>query len=117
MITSLQLSTTLIYDVSRRWILYLNMCMDVSSLEASGDTAPFTLEPILLNPEGGQYVDPILPGDLSDLIVGRRGSGSRGGTDEAAEKSAHPGGAQRCGFAMTHTFPPFPFGTGRNFRP
>ena len=57
----------LLYDVSRRWSLYLKRCVAVSALDALeslGDNIPFTLEPILLELEGGLYIGPILLGDL-----------------------------------------------------
>ena len=85
MISSPHLSTTLIYDVPQWWSLYLNRCVAVlesEALEAPGDNVPFTLDPILLELEVGRYVRPVLPGTLSDILVGRRpvgSSGSRGG--------------------------------------
>ena len=43
------------------------MCVAMSALDALeslGDNIPFTLEPILLELEGGLYIGPILLGDL-----------------------------------------------------
>ena len=51
MITSPHLATTLLYDVLRRWSLYLNRCMTASPSEdvgAPGAMVPFLLHPILL---------------------------------------------------------------------
>ena len=56
MISSLHLSTTLLFDVSRQWILYLNRCVAalvLESLDTPGCCAPFPLEPILSALEGG----------------------------------------------------------------
>ena len=102
MISSLHPATTIIYDVSWRWILYLNRCVDASALEAleaPGVNIPFTLDPILLKLEGGRYVVPVLPGPLSDLIAGRRpgvdsaeGSSSRGNGNDDGRKGGGGGG-------------------------
>ena len=40
------LATTFLYDVSRRWIQYLNRC--VAALEAPGASFPFSIEPIMV---------------------------------------------------------------------
>ena len=56
MISSLHLTTTLLFGASRRWSLYLDMCVAVSALEsldAPGCCVPFSLEPILAELEGG----------------------------------------------------------------
>ena len=86
MIASPHLGTTLLYDVSRWWSLYLNRCVTESSFEdvgASVVTVPFLLDPILLKLEGGWYVVRLLPVPLVELVSGRcgggGGSGSRGG--------------------------------------
>ena len=55
MISPPHLDTKIIFDVSRRWSLYLNRCVDASefeSLDAQGYQAPFLLEPILAELEG-----------------------------------------------------------------
>ena len=60
------------YNVSRRWIQYLNRYMDASALEvveAPGDSVPFSLKPILVDMEGGRYVVPILPRPLEELLT------------------------------------------------
>ena len=85
-ISSPHLATTLLYDVSRWWIQYLNRCMAASAsevVEAPGASFPFSLKPILVELEGGRYVVRILPLSLSDLLVGRQAAGrnSRGGGD------------------------------------
>ena len=57
--TSLNLATKLVYNVSPRWLLYLNRCVTALSSEdigAAGATVPFSLEPILLELEVGCYV-------------------------------------------------------------
>ena len=63
MISSPHLATTLLFDVSRRWRLYLNRCVAAlasESLDAPGYQVPFSLEPILAELEGDRYVGPIL---------------------------------------------------------
>ena len=57
------LAKTVLYDVSRWWIQYLNRCVDSSALEvveAPGGSVSFSLKPILIDLEGGRYVGPIL---------------------------------------------------------
>ena len=84
-ISSPHLATTLLYDVLRRWSQYLNMCVAASASEveeAPGASVPFSLEPILVELEGGRYIGPILPAALADLVSGRRpegGSAAKGG--------------------------------------
>ena len=51
--------------------MYPNRCVDglaPDSLDAPGYHVPFLLEPVLADLEGGQYVRPILPLDLRDLV-------------------------------------------------
>ena len=75
----------------RRWRQYLNRCMVASAsevVEAPGASAPFSLEPILVNLKGGRYIGPVFPVSLSDLVSVRR-SACRG-----APKS---GGSINCG--------------------
>ena len=82
--TSLHISTTLLYNVSRRWLLYLNRCVTASSSEAvgaTGSTVPFLVEPILLKLEGGRYMGPLLPATLAELVSGMHGVYGRGGGD------------------------------------
>ena len=43
--------------------------------EAPGDSAPFSIEPILVDLEEGRYIGPTLPASLADLIAGRRSAG------------------------------------------
>ena len=72
-IISLYLTTTLLFDVSRRWSPYLNRCVTASSSEdvgAPGTIVPFFLEPILLKIEGGSYVGPIVLATLVELVRG-----------------------------------------------
>ena len=85
-ISSPNLSMTLIYDFSWRWNLYLNMCVATSvseDLEAPGANAPFLIDSILFEIEGGIYVGPLLPGPMTDLLVGWRlyGGGRKYGAD------------------------------------
>ena len=50
------------------WSLYLNRCVDAlesEALNAPGCHAPFSLETILEELEGGKYVVPILPASLA----------------------------------------------------
>ena len=116
MITSSHLATTLLYDMLCWWSLYLNKCVTALSSEdvgAPGATVTFSLDPILLNLEGGRYVGPLLPMPLAELVSDRRqqqqwqrktgkgygrggsGGGGRGGGGDG-EKS---GGAGRGGAA------------------
>ena len=94
MISYLHLATTFLYDASRRWSQYLNRCMAALAsevVEAPGASSPLSLEPILVELEGGLYIGPILPISLADLVSGRRsavggspisgGGGSDGGGD------------------------------------
>ena len=79
--------------MSRRWILYLKRCVatsDYKALEVLGANAPFSLDPIVFEIEGGRYVGSILPVPLLELLAvqrlyrgdGNRGGGSvRGGSD------------------------------------
>ena len=53
----------------------MNMCVAASSskaLDAPGGNVPFSLEPILVELEGGRYMVLILPVPLVDLLVVRR---------------------------------------------
>ena len=78
MISSPHLATTLLFDVSRRWSQYLNRCVAELALEvveALGVGVPFSLEPILVDLEGGRYIGPILPASLADLVTGSRPAG------------------------------------------
>ena len=55
-ISSPHLATTLIYDVSQQWSLYLNRRVAVSAtkaLDAPGSNAPFSFKPILVEIEWG----------------------------------------------------------------
>ena len=77
------LAAILIYDVSRRRSMYINICVTTSSLEDVG--APramvtFLVELVLLNLECGRYMVPLLPDNLAEMVSGRRvGGGGRGG--------------------------------------
>ena len=78
MISYPHLSTILLYDMSRRWIQYLNRCMAASDsevVEAPGAIIPFSLSPVLVDLERGIYLGPILPEPLADLIAGQRALG------------------------------------------
>ena len=71
-ISSPHLATTLLFDVSRRWIQYLNRCVAASASEvedAPGASFIFSLEPILVNLEGGRYTSPIPPAPLGFYLV------------------------------------------------
>ena len=98
-----KLSTTLLYYVSRWWSLYLNRCVSTSLSEvheAPRAMEPLTLDPILLDMEGGRYVRPILLGLFVDLVAGIHGGVSRGGyrrgsgREEAAERAVLQGGLE-----------------------
>ena len=98
MTTFPHLATTLLYDVSRLWSLYLNRCVKLLSSEkvgATGATVPFSLKPILLELESGRYVGPLLPLPLTELVSGRHGDG--GGNDGGGS-----GGNRKCGKGEGH---------------
>ena len=109
LITYPYLSTTTIYKVLRRWIMYLNRCVDEYMSEALGapeDTATFNLEPILLDLEGGSYVGTILTGALEDIITGQCGGGGvSGDAGQSGNKASASGGGGGggCGCVMTRT--------------
>ena len=101
MISSPNLSTTLLFNASRQWNLYIKRCMDASALKsiyALGCLVSFSLEPILDDMEGGQYVGPILLTALGDLVsraIGRGGGGTgsgSGGGDRGADIGEDRGG-------------------------
>ena len=141
MISSPHLSMTLLYNMSRRWSQYLNRCVAVSAskvVEAPRGSILFSLEPILVDLEGGRYISPILSISLVDLVPGRRsadsgapkGSGrsingggrSGSGSGVSGNKNLHQrltsrGDLHECGCAMKLTCPPCPFGVGRNRSP
>ena len=78
-ITSPHLSTTLLYDLSQWWSLYLNMCVaasTVKALEAPEARVPFTLDPIFLGLQGGLYVILIILRSLMYFIMRRHTSGT-----------------------------------------
>ena len=82
MISSLHLATTLLFDISQRWILYLNMCVNVlvsESLDALGCYTPLSVDIILVELEGGRYMGPILSASLRDLFHKTGGRGDCGG--------------------------------------
>ena len=128
MISSPHLATTLLFDVSPRWSLYLNRCVDVlasESLDAPGCQVPFLIKPILAELEGGQYVGPILPMALGDLVSranvrggggdgGGSGGGGGSGADPTKRKSSSARGMGGCRCVMTCTCPPCPFRMGRS---
>ena len=88
-ISSPHLDMTLLFNISRRWSLYLNRCVAASvseSLDAPRCHVPFLLEPILSDLEGKKYVRPICPTDLRDLVTrssGRGGDGGDGGSSSS----------------------------------
>ena len=56
MISSPHLAMPLLFDMLRRWSLYLNRCVAASALEsldAPGCQVPFLLKPIMADLEGG----------------------------------------------------------------
>ena len=91
-ISSPHIATTLLFGVLQWWSLYLNRCMAVlalKSLDTPGCHFPFYLEPILDELEGGQYVVPILPTALGDLVSktgGRGGMGSRSSISSSGDR-------------------------------
>ena len=82
MISSPHLATTILFNVSRWLILYLNVCVATSALESldtPGCHVPFSFEPILAELEGGRYMVPTIPASLANLIHKTGGRGSGGG--------------------------------------
>ena len=98
MISSPHLATALLFDVLRRWILYLNRCVAASTLEsldAPGCQVPFSLEPILADLYGGQYLGPIplmASGDLVSRACGRGGGGGVSGVSGGGNSADEGGG-------------------------
>ena len=100
MISSPHIATTLLFDVLRRWSLYLNRCVAASaseSLDAPGCQVPFSLEPILAELEIGRHVSPILLLALGELVSrpnwrGGGGGGSSGGGGSYGGSSGGNGG-------------------------
>ena len=107
------LSMELLYDMPRQRSQCLNRCMAASSskvAEVPGASDPFSLELILVDLEGGRYIDPILPILLADLVVGRRSaggnasrSGSGGGIKKVTPKVDATGDLHECKHAMKCT--------------
>ena len=100
MISPPHLATTLLFNVSRRWSLYLNRCVAAltsESLDALGCQVPFLLEPILADLEGGRYIEPILPTALGDLFyranIRGGGVGGSGGSSGGGSSGSGGGGA------------------------
>ena len=59
----------------RQWSQYLNRCVAASDSEvtkAPRASTPFSLEPILVDLEGGRYTSLIIPISLANLVAGRR---------------------------------------------
>ena len=72
--------------------------------DSPGASVPFSLEPILVELDGGRYIGPILPATLADLVSGRRpaggsaakgGGGGGGGHKKAQLMVAASGGSTR----------------------
>ena len=94
MISPPHLAKTLLYDVLRRWSQYLNRCMAASVsevVEAPGARVPLSIEPILVDLEGGLYIGPILPVSLANRVSGRRSSG--GGDSKSGGGSSNGNGS------------------------
>ena len=78
MISSPHLATTLLFDLLRRWTLYLNRCVAESASEpfdTSGSHVPFLLETIMADLDGGWCMGPILLLFLTDLVHMTSGGG------------------------------------------
>ena len=128
MISSHHPATTLLYDMSRQWSLYLNRFVAASSsesLEALGSNVPFSLDPIMVDLEGGRNVFPIQLVSVADLVAGGRtsrrsgGSGGVGGYQGGCgvatakkRKASSTGETRGCGCVTMHTCPPCHFRTG-----
>ena len=93
------LDTTLLFELLRQWRQYLNRCVAASAyevVEALGASAPFSLEPIMVDLEEGCYICPILPASMTDLIrtAGRsapKSSGGGGNSDGGSDDSGSSG--------------------------
>ena len=115
------LATTILYDVSRRWSQYLNRSVTASCsqvVEALGSRFPFSLKPILVDLEGGHYINLILPVSLANIISGRRSAGgcaprSGSGNKNRCLRCSPRGDLQECRRATKCTCPPSPFGMWR----
>ena len=92
MISSLHLATTLLYNVPWLWSQYLNRYLEASAsevVEVLGGIAPFSLESIPVELEGGCYIIPIIKISLADLVAGRRLAG--GAVPRSSGGSSAPG--------------------------
>ena len=60
------------------------------SLDSLGSNAAFSIEPIMVDMEGGRYFVPILPDSLADLVANTRGRGDNdsGGSSRGSDGSA-----------------------------
>ena len=117
MISSPHLAMTLLYDVLRRWIQYLNKCVNTSASEveeAPGASVPFSLEPILVELEGGRYIGPILPDALADLVAGRRPAG--GSAPKGGGGSGSSGSGSGSGVHKTKNYVPMVAASGGSTR-
>ena len=68
------LATKLFNDVLRRWSQYFNRCVAASAskvVKALGASIPLSLKPILVELEGGSYIDLILLFSLDNLVAGK----------------------------------------------
>ena len=97
---------TLLYDVPRRWSLYLKRCEAVLALEAQ--EAPeanfsFTLDTILLKLGGGCYIGPIIPGTLLDILAGWIPAGNSGGGSGKRSSEKGSGGGVVANAAKVET--------------
>ena len=96
MISSPHIEATLLYDVLRKCSQSFNRCMtacDSEVTEAPGASALFSIELILVDLEGGRYIEPILPVSLTELVTGRRSAG--GGSPKSDDGSSNDGGGNR----------------------
>ena len=95
MISSPHLAMPLLFDMLRRWSLYLNRCVAAVAsdfVDALGCQVPFSLEPIMTDLEGGRYVGPIPPMALRDLVSRSSGRGSSGGYVRSGRRYRDGGG-------------------------
>ena len=101
MIKPLHLATKMLFDMLRRWSLYLNRCVTMSSLEDVGaprTTVPFYVETIFLELEVGGYVGPLLTATLKELVSGIHSSDgdvSGGGSGGSSGSGGRIGGRSR----------------------
>ena len=62
-------------------------------VEAPGASVPFSLEPIMVDMEGGRYFGPILPTSMVNIVAGRRSAGGGDGSNSDGYGGISAGGS------------------------